>query len=132
ETGYGYTKRGAALGAAPGCFAVAAFVEKPDKKRAEGYIASGDHYWNSGIFLFPAGLYLAELERLRPEMLAACRAAYAKAQRDLDFERLDKTEFAKIKGDSIDYAVMEHTDRPALVPAPLGWSHVRSWAPLSP
>jgi mannose-1-phosphate guanylyltransferase/mannose-1-phosphate guanylyltransferase/mannose-6-phosphate isomerase len=130
ETGYGYIRRGAALGEAEGAFAVAAFVEKPALAEAERYLASGEHFWNSGIFLFPARLYVAELERLRPEMAAACRAALAKATRERDFIRLDKEAFCACAGDSIDYAVMEHTESAAVVPVAMGWSDVGSWDAL--
>ncbi|HWD59380.1 MAG TPA: sugar phosphate nucleotidyltransferase, partial [Stellaceae bacterium] len=116
ETGYGYIERGAALKANGGAFAVARFVEKPDAATAERYVAAGDFFWNSGIFLFPAALYLSELERLRPEMLVACRAALATARRDDDFTRLDKAAFSDCPADSIDYAVMEHTALAAVVP----------------
>jgi mannose-1-phosphate guanylyltransferase / mannose-6-phosphate isomerase len=130
ETGYGYIRRGAALGGQDGSYAVAAFVEKPDRPRAESYLAAGDYFWNSGIFLFPAGLYLDELARRHPDMVALCRAALDKAQRDLDFLRLDKAEFATLAGESIDYAVMEHTKRAAMVPVSMGWSDVGSWDAL--
>jgi mannose-1-phosphate guanylyltransferase/mannose-6-phosphate isomerase len=130
ETGYGYIRRGTALGAQEGSYEVAAFVEKPDRPRAESYLAAGDYFWNSGIFLFPAGLYIEELNRRHPEMIAGCRAALDKAQRDLDFLRLDKPEFAALTGESIDYAVMEHTKRAAMVPVSMGWSDVGSWDAL--
>ncbi len=130
ETGYGYIRRGRPLADADGSFAVAAFIEKPDRARAEGYLASGDHYWNSGIFLFPAGLFIEELERLHPAMVAGCRVALAKAQRDLDFLRLDKASFGALKGQSIDYAVMEHTRRAVVVPVAMGWNDVGSWDAL--
>jgi mannose-1-phosphate guanylyltransferase/mannose-1-phosphate guanylyltransferase/mannose-6-phosphate isomerase len=130
ETGYGYIKRGRVFGKLDGVFEVAAFVEKPDRPRAEEYLASGDYFWNSGIFLLPAKSYLAELGRLRPEMLAACRGAIDKATRDLDFLRLDRDAFAAIKGESIDYAVMEHTDKAAVVPVTMGWSDVGAWDAL--
>jgi mannose-1-phosphate guanylyltransferase/mannose-6-phosphate isomerase len=130
ETGYGYIRRGAALKGHDGCHAVAAFVEKPDRQHAEAYLASGDHFWNSGIFLFPARLYVDELTRLRPDMVASCRAALDKAQRDLDFLRLDRTAFADIRGESIDYAVMEHTASAAIVPVTMGWNDVGSWDAL--
>src|SRR6266568_6459241 len=74
ETGYGYIAAGAPIDGVEGAFAVARFVEKPDDATAERYVASGEYFWNSGIFLFPAALYLAEIERLRPDMLAACKA----------------------------------------------------------
>jgi mannose-1-phosphate guanylyltransferase/mannose-1-phosphate guanylyltransferase/mannose-6-phosphate isomerase len=130
ETGYGYIKRGAALGKVEGAFKVAAFVEKPDRAKAEHYLASGDYFWNSGIFLFPARGFLAELERLRPEMAAGARAALKDAKRDLDFLRLDKAAFGAIKGESVDYAVMEHTGNAAVVPVEMGWSDVGSWDAL--
>ncbi len=124
ETGFGYIQRGAAL--ADGVFAIKQFVEKPSRAVAEGYVADGHYFWNSGIFLFRAATYLAELERLQPAMLAACRAALAEATDDLFFRRLGDN-FAAIKGDSIDYAVMEHTAKAAVVPVEMGWSDVGSW-----
>jgi mannose-1-phosphate guanylyltransferase/mannose-6-phosphate isomerase len=130
ETGYGYIKRGAPLGKVDGVFKVAAFVEKPDRAKAADYLAAGDYVWNSGIFLFPAKPFLAELERLRPEMLKGVRAAMSGAARDLDFLRLEKAAFAALKGESVDYAVMEHTANAAVVPVEMGWSDVGSWDAL--
>jgi mannose-1-phosphate guanylyltransferase / mannose-6-phosphate isomerase len=130
ETGYGYIRRGTGLEGIEGAFAVAEFVEKPGSAEAEAYVASGEHSWNSGIFLFPARQYLDELERLRPDMVAACREALATAQRDSDFIRLGKEAFSACAGDSIDYAVMEHTRRAAVVPVSMGWSDVGSWNAL--
>ncbi len=130
ETGYGYIRRGSELDGAEGVFAVAEFVEKPGPEQAEAYVASGEHSWNSGIFLFPARVYLDELERLRPDMVAACRNALATAQRDSDFVRLGREAFAACESDSIDYAVMEHTRRAAIVPVSMGWSDVGSWDAL--
>jgi mannose-1-phosphate guanylyltransferase/mannose-6-phosphate isomerase len=130
ETGYGYIRRGEPLAGGEGAFAIAEFIEKPDAAHAEGYFASGEHYWNSSIFLFPARLYLDELERLRPEIVDACRRALAEARRDADFVRLGKEGFAACPSDSIDYAVMEHTRRAAVVPVSMGWSDVGSWDAL--
>jgi mannose-1-phosphate guanylyltransferase/mannose-6-phosphate isomerase len=130
EIGYGYIERGKNLGDADGAFAVARFVEKPNAATAERYVKSGDFFWNSGIFLFPASLYLSELERLRPDILAACRDALGKARCDDDFVRLDKAAFADCPADSIDYAVMEHTARAAVVPVTMGWSDLGSWDAL--
>jgi len=130
ETGYGYIRRGGGLDGAEGVFAVAEFVEKPGPEQAQAYMASGEHSWNSGIFLFPARVYLDELERLRPDMVAACREALATAQRDSDFVRLGRAAFSACVGDSIDYAVMEHTRRAAVVPVSMGWSDVGSWDAL--
>jgi mannose-1-phosphate guanylyltransferase / mannose-6-phosphate isomerase len=130
ETGYGYIRRGGKLDGAEGVFAVAEFVEKPGPEQAQAYVASGEHSWNSGIFLFPANVYLDEMERLRPDMVAACRNALATAQRDSDFIRLGPDAFAACESDSIDYAVMEHTRRAAVVPVSMGWSDVGSWDAL--
>ena len=130
ETGYGYISKGQAIKGADGAFAVMGFVEKPDPKTAERYVESGDYFWNSGIFLFPVSLYVDEIERLRPEMRAACGKALAQARIDADFIRLDKAAFAASPSDSIDYAVMEHTDRAAVVPVSMGWSDLGSWDAL--
>jgi mannose-1-phosphate guanylyltransferase/mannose-6-phosphate isomerase len=130
ETGYGYIKRGTPLARVEGAFEVAGFVEKPDRARAETYVADPAYSWNSGIFLFPVKLLLAELERLQPAMVAACRDALAKAKRDLDFLRLDRDAFAKAPSDSIDYALMEHTSHAAVVPVEMGWSDVGTWDAL--
>jgi mannose-1-phosphate guanylyltransferase/mannose-1-phosphate guanylyltransferase/mannose-6-phosphate isomerase len=130
ETGYGYIKRGAPLAGTDGAFEVAAFVEKPDRARAEAYVADEAYSWNSGIFLFPVKLLIAELERLQPAIVAACRDALAKAKRDLDFLRLDRDAFAAAPSNSIDYAVMEHTACAAVVPADMGWSDVGTWDAL--
>jgi mannose-1-phosphate guanylyltransferase/mannose-6-phosphate isomerase len=127
ETGYGYIRKGAEAGAV---LRVAAFVEKPDAAKAAQFVASGDYLWNSGMFLLPARGYLDELRRLDPAMLAACEQAYASAVRDLDFTRLDRAAFEACRSDSIDYAVMEKTDRAAVLPLAAGWSDVGSWASL--
>jgi mannose-1-phosphate guanylyltransferase/mannose-6-phosphate isomerase len=129
ETGYGYIAAGAPISEG-GAFAVAAFIEKPGTEDAERYVTAGTYFWNSGIFLFPVHGYLAELERLRPDMLAACKAALAAARTDTDFTRLDKAAFGKCPGDSIDYAVMEHTTHAAVVPVSMGWSDLGSWDAL--
>ena len=130
DTGYGYIKRGQPLAGSDGAFQVAAFVEKPDRARAETYVADAAYSWNSGIFLFPVQLLLSELERLQPEMVASCRDALGKAKRDLDFLRLDRDAFARAPSNSIDYAVMEHTSHAAVVPVEMGWSDVGTWDAL--
>ncbi|MDN8645928.1 mannose-1-phosphate guanylyltransferase/mannose-6-phosphate isomerase [Stenotrophomonas indicatrix] len=126
ETGYGYIK--AADG--QGVRAVERFVEKPDLDTATGYVASGQYYWNSGMFLFKASRYLQELERLQPGMLSACRQAWQSARRDADFTRLDKDAFTAVPSDSIDYAVMEKTADAVVVPLDAGWNDVGSWTAL--
>ena len=130
ETGYGYIATGKPVKGCEGAFTIARFVEKPDAAAAERYVASGEYFWNASIFLFPVKGYLAELERLRPEMLAACRKALAEARADADFVRLDKAAFTGCPSDSIDYAVMEHTTRAAVVPVAMGWSDLGSWDAL--
>jgi mannose-1-phosphate guanylyltransferase/mannose-6-phosphate isomerase len=129
ETGYGYVRRGGTL-ATEGVFAVAEFVEKPGPEQAKQYLASGEYSWNSGIFMFPARLYIDELERLRPAMVAACRRALTEGRRESDFIRLDKDAFSACDGDSVDYAVMEKTRRAAVVPVAMGWSDIGSWDAL--
>ncbi|HEX8777378.1 MAG TPA: mannose-1-phosphate guanylyltransferase/mannose-6-phosphate isomerase [Rhodanobacter sp.] len=128
ETGFGYIRRGEALG--EGAFRVERFVEKPDLATAESYLAAGNYDWNSGMFLFRADRYLEELETHAPAMLAAVRMAHAAAHADLDFVRVDKDSFAKVPEDSIDYAVMEKTTRAAVVPVSCGWSDIGSWSAL--
>ncbi|HEY1796446.1 MAG TPA: mannose-1-phosphate guanylyltransferase/mannose-6-phosphate isomerase [Stellaceae bacterium] len=130
ETGYGYINAGAPVPGCDGVFAVARFIEKPAAADAARYVAAGTHFWNSGIFLFSASVYLAELGRLRPDMLTACRDAVGEAKRDADFIRLDPTAFAACPSDSIDYAVMEHTGQSAVVPVDMGWNDLGSWDAL--
>jgi len=125
ETGYGYIKSGEVL--AGEARQIADFVEKPDQARAQQYLDSGEYFWNAGMFLFPAGLFLDELERFEPEMLTHCTQAMIKATRDLDFIRLDAEHFGQCRDDSIDYAVMEKTDKGALVPMDAGWDDVGTW-----
>ncbi|MGJ7901614.1 mannose-1-phosphate guanylyltransferase/mannose-6-phosphate isomerase [Lysobacter sp. 1R34A] len=128
ETGYGYIARGEALG--EDGYRVARFVEKPALATAQTYLAEGTYSWNSGMFLFKAERYLEELARFAPQIHAAATAAYAAAQSDLDFIRVGKEAFAASPSDSIDYAVMEKTDRAAVVPVSCGWSDIGSWSSL--
>jgi mannose-1-phosphate guanylyltransferase/mannose-6-phosphate isomerase len=129
ETGYGYIKRAAAV---PGsvAFAVEQFVEKPDQQTAEQYIESGEYYWNSGIFLMRAERWLDEVERFHPEILEHCRTAMDKGKQDSDFFRVNQADFLVCPSDSIDYAVMEKTDRAVVVPLSAGWSDVGAWPAL--
>jgi mannose-1-phosphate guanylyltransferase/mannose-6-phosphate isomerase len=128
ETGYGYIKRDVLQQGA--AFNVAAFVEKPDAGTAQQYLQSGDYFWNSGMFAFKAGSFLNELEKFNPEMLSICRQALKAAKTDLDFVRLDKDIFSTCPSDSIDYAVMERTDKAVVIPLDAGWSDVGSWCAL--
>ncbi|MEJ1968791.1 MAG: mannose-1-phosphate guanylyltransferase/mannose-6-phosphate isomerase [Rhizomicrobium sp.] len=130
ETGYGYIQRGAALGAADGARSVLRFAEKPDRATAQAYLASGDYLWNSGMFVFRADVLLDEMARHEPQVVEASRAALAAAKSDLDFVRIDAAAFEQVKNISIDYAVMERTDKAAVVPCDLGWSDVGAWSSL--
>jgi mannose-1-phosphate guanylyltransferase / mannose-6-phosphate isomerase len=130
ETGYGYIARGAPLSDAPGAFAVAQFVEKPDADRAKRLSTDGRHLWNSGMFVFTARTLLEELETYAPDVLHAVRQAMADRQEDLDFIRLGEAAFTACPSISLDYAVAERTSRAAVVPADIGWSDVGSWGAL--
>ncbi|MFN3869244.1 MAG: mannose-1-phosphate guanylyltransferase/mannose-6-phosphate isomerase, partial [Hyphomicrobiaceae bacterium] len=131
HTGYGYIRRGDDLAGFSGrAYAVGGFTEKPKLADAERYVASGDYFWNSGIFVMNAKTLIDEMARLAPDVLAAGRAAYAKRSDDLGFERLDRESFAKAPNISIDYAVMEKTDKAAMLPIDVGWNDVGSWSSL--
>jgi len=127
ETGYGYIKAGDTQGHA---FTVEQFVEKPDLVTAQGYLASDDYYWNSGMFLFKASRYLEELKKYNPEILIACEQAMRVTTPDMDFVRVDKDAFQRCPDDSIDYAVMEKSRDVVVVPMDAGWSDVGSWSAL--
>jgi mannose-1-phosphate guanylyltransferase/mannose-6-phosphate isomerase len=126
ETGYGYIKATGDGAVRP----VERFVEKPDLATARSYLAEGGYFWNAGIFLFRADRLLAELERFEPAMVAACRAAVAGSAADLDFLRIAAEPFATCPSKSIDYAVMERTERAAVVPVDMAWSDVGAWDAL--
>ncbi|OOG54146.1 mannose-1-phosphate guanylyltransferase/mannose-6-phosphate isomerase [Rhodanobacter sp. B05] len=128
ETGFGYIRHAEAIDNHG--FRVGQFVEKPDQATAESYLADGSYDWNSGMFLFQASRYLEELAAHAPVMLAAVREAHAKASTDLDFVRVDRDAFARVPDDSIDYAVMEKTQRAAVIPVSCAWSDIGSWSAL--
>ena len=125
ETGYGYIQKGDSKG--ENTFTVKKFIEKPDLERAQKFIASGDFYWNSGIFMFKAGRYLEELERHAPAMISACKVAVERAQTELDFTHLDEEAFCSCPSDSIDYAIMEKTDNLCVIALDTYWSDLGSW-----
>lgn len=127
ETGYGYIRRDDTL---HGAFSVAQFVEKPNLATAERYLASGEYYWNSGMFLFRASKYLAALETFRPDIHTACTQAVGTINADMDFVRIDRAAFLLCPSESIDYAVMEKTTDAVVVPMNAGWSDVGSWSSL--
>tara|TARA_Y100001951_G_scaffold93375_1_gene88937 strand:+ start:6820 stop:8238 length:1419 start_codon:yes stop_codon:yes gene_type:complete len=128
ETGFGYIQCGDTLGA--GGFAIAGFKEKPSVERAQEYLAAGNYLWNSGMFMFRASRFLAELERFRPDILAACRDALAGAEEDSHFLHIPSEQFARCDDESVDYAVMEHTNAGVVVPLDAGWNDLGSWAAI--
>ncbi|SEO15380.1 mannose-1-phosphate guanylyltransferase (GDP) /mannose-6-phosphate isomerase, type 2 [Nitrosospira multiformis] len=135
ETGYGYIEAGEPLGTS-GASRIARFVEKPDRVTAQTYLETGSYFWNSGLFMMTASVWLAVIGACRPDISTACRAAWEKGVVDGDFLRVNKEEFLRCPSDSIDYAVMErlaHDDSlPAgvFIPLSAGWSDVGSWDSL--
>lgn len=127
ETGYGYIRRGAADG---GFFQVDKFVEKPDSATAEKYFASEKYFWNSGMFMFTADTFMDQLARFSPDIAETCKSAMVDAQRDGDFLRPSSGIFLTCRADSIDYAILEKTDRACILPLDVGWSDVGSWNSL--
>lgn len=123
ETGYGYIRKSDG-------YRIAAFVEKPDAATASSYVASGEYLWNSGMFLMRVSQWFTELERHCPDIYESCRQALAKGSKDGEFYRAAKAEFMACRSDSIDYAVMEKTDRAAVVALDAGWSDVGAWSAL--
>ncbi|MDN5863407.1 MAG: mannose-1-phosphate guanylyltransferase/mannose-6-phosphate isomerase, partial [Salinisphaera sp.] len=129
ETGYGYIRAGAQ--STNGAHRIEAFVEKPGRETAELYLADGGYYWNSGMFLFGAQVYLDALQALAPDILDAVRKAHEQASRETDFLRLEANAFAGCRPDSIDYAVMEKTRDAVVVPLSAPWSDLGSWSAVA-
>jgi mannose-1-phosphate guanylyltransferase/mannose-6-phosphate isomerase len=129
DTGYGYIKLGKAL-VKKESYKVDKFVEKPDLKTAKGYLDSGDYVWNSGMFCFSADIFLQELEQYQPEMSRLLKQTAQTFEEGQDFVTMGEDAFGAIAGESIDYAVMEHTQRAAVVPVECGWTDAGSWDAL--
>lgn len=127
ETGYGYIKAGTAAGDA---FYVDQFVEKPDAATAKNYLASGEYFWNSGMFMFKASVYLEQLKLFRPDILKVCEQAMLSTAKDMEFIRIPKSIFVDCPEDSIDYAVMEKSKAVKMVPMDAGWNDIGSWSAL--
>jgi mannose-1-phosphate guanylyltransferase/mannose-1-phosphate guanylyltransferase/mannose-6-phosphate isomerase len=128
ETGFGYLRQGEPVGSDG--FRVAQFIEKPDRVRAERFLAEGGYAWNGGIFAFRAGTFLEELRRHRPAMANAVARALAGGREDGSRFHPEPAAFAEIESESVDYAVMENTARAAMVPAAMGWSDIGNWQAL--
>ena len=127
NTGYGYIKRGPQSGVG---YKVDSFVEKPSAEVAQQYLESKDFYWNSGMFLFKASRYIEELQKFRPDIYEACKAAMGTLVSDQDFVRVGKNEFEGCPSESVDYAIMENTADAIVVPMKADWSDIGSWAAL--
>ena len=127
-TGYGYVKGGEKI--EHHVYSLEQFVEKPDLKTAQEYLATGVYSWNSGMFVFKAKTFLDELEKFEPKMASLSKQSYSKAKVESDFVWLDKSSFEQIKGNSIDYAVMEKTKKGMIVKLNAGWDDVGSWNAL--
>ena len=132
ETGYGYLRRQEGKPGAPvaAVAPIAQFVEKPGLERAQEFIASGNYFWNSGMFMFGARRFLDELARYAPDIAEVCARASASAVRDQDFTRVSESIFGACRSESVDYAVMEKTRDAVMVPLDAGWNDVGSWAAL--
>ena len=128
ETGYGYIQAGKPINES--AYEISKFIEKPNLEIAEKYLQEGNYYWNSGMFMFTAEAYLKELTQHQPKMSETCLTALQNAKSDLDFNRLDKESFSRCPSDSIDYAVMEKTEKAAIIPIDVGWNDVGSWSSL--
>lgn len=129
ETGYGYIKAAETIQTAATTqpYTVEKFVEKPDLDTAQKYVDEGSYLWNSGMFMFKASVYLQELEKYNPAIAKNAKASVEHSKNDLDFVRLDKNHFEQSPEDSIDYAVMEKTDKVVVVPLNANWSDVGAW-----
>lgn len=125
EAGYGYIRANAEIGGP--AVAVSQFVEKPDAERAASMLAEGGYFWNSGMFMMEAKVFLRECARLAPDTLSAAEASLARAQVDLDFIRLDEASFVTAPDISVDYAIFEKTELAAVVAVGFAWSDLGSW-----
>ncbi|RLB89490.1 MAG: mannose-1-phosphate guanylyltransferase/mannose-6-phosphate isomerase [Deltaproteobacteria bacterium] len=130
ETGYGYIKKGKMIDSAIKACEIECFVEKPDQPHAQEYVASKEYCWNSGIFMFKTSVIIKELERYAPDMLNLCRQVIASGAQDLDFFRINRELFEKIDADSIDYAIMEKTDKGIMMSLDAGWNDLGSFDAL--
>ena len=138
ETGYGYIEAGEPVSDGDRAYRIVRFAEKPDIASARAYLDAGSYFWNSGLFMMRASVWLSAMEICRNDILAACRAAWVHRAVDGDFIRVKKEEFVNCPRDSIDYAVMERVavaDEPSLpdgivIPLSAGWSDVGAWDSL--
>lgn len=130
ETAYGYIVPGDSISDTAAAYQIKRFTEKPSLAEAEALLSAGNVYWNSGIFMFKASVFLKELQRYRPAMYQQCQKALVTPQADLDFVRLDHAAFAQCAAESVDYAVMEHSNAAVVIPMATNWSDLGSWSSL--
>jgi len=130
ETGYGYIEVAKSNNSKDDYYNIISFTEKPNIEIAQDYLNSGNYYWNSGMFVFKASVYLKELQKYEPEIYAICKKSCTNTPKDLDFIRLDNEEFSKCPDKSIDYAVMEKTNVGVVIPFEGSWSDIGSWDAL--
>jgi len=128
ETGYGYIE--IEKNESNDHFNIKSFTEKPNKKDSKKYVDSGNFLWNSGMFMFKASAYLSELEKFQPDILQACKKSIESERKDVDFIRLNNAEFMKCASESVDYAIMEKTEKSVVVPLDANWSDIGSWEAL--
>ncbi len=129
ETGYGYIEIDSSKSG--DYFKIESFKEKPNKKDSECYLDSGNYLWNSGMFMFKCSVYLSELEKFEPNIFKTCSKSIMNEFKDIDFIRLNNKEFNKCTSISIDYAVMEKTEKSVVIPLDANWSDIGSWEALS-
>ncbi len=126
ETGYGYIQQGSEI--SKGCFDVDYFIEKPDYQTAKGFLEEGSYLWNSGMFVFKASVFLEEISKFAPDIIDCCAKSLLENQDETIFTRLNETIFNQCPADSIDYAVMEKTQKAAVVTLDSQWSDIGSWS----
>ncbi len=130
QTGYGYIRKGKPVSSDIPSFYIDRFVEKPDSETAQNYLDSDEYLWNSGMFMFRASVIVQQLECYCPQMISLCRQAVETGEQDLDFFRINPEAFALVPSDSIDYAVMEKTEKGVVVPLDAGWNDLGSFDAL--
>ena len=124
------TKTCADFGEQKKYFSIESFIEKPSMEESKLFLKSNEYLWNSGMFMFKASTYLNELKKFQPKIVALCQKSLVSKKSDSDFIRISNDDFEQCPNVSIDYAVMEHTNRSAGVPLKAGWSDLGSWESL--
>jgi mannose-1-phosphate guanylyltransferase/mannose-6-phosphate isomerase len=129
KTGYGYIEAGSPL--TDSAYRIARFREKPDEATAKVMLEQGNYFWNSGMFVCRAGVYLDELQRLAGDIAIDSQKALQNAYHHHDFIRLDAEAFSQCRSESVDYAIMENTDKAAVIPVDMAWSDLGCWTAVA-